>query len=80
MDTKIRRKCIDELGRLVIPKDMRKALGIDSDTELEISSEGDTIFVKKAVSRCVFCSSESDLVEYAGLFVCKRCLKELKTI
>ena len=77
MDTKVRRKCVDELGRLVIPKDMRKILGIEPDTELEISSKGDTIFVRKAVNRCIFCSKETDLVEYAGLNVCRKCIKEL---
>ena len=80
MDSKLRIKAIDELGRLVIPKDMRRNLGIEPGTDLEISSEGDTIFVRRAVSRCVFCSNTEHLVEFKGLNICPECLGAVKRL
>ena len=54
MESKTRIKQIDELGRIVIPKDIRKNLGILSGDELDISLSGEDILIKKTLNRCAF--------------------------
>ena len=68
---------IDELGRIVVPKEMRKALDIKDNDPVEITMEGDRIILRKRVSRCVFCGAENDLVVFKGKKVCKSCLEEI---
>ena len=49
---------IDSLGRIVLPKKILKELGIDSDTELEIHTEGDEFIINKYVDFCCFCKKK----------------------
>ena len=71
-------RCVDELGRIVIPKEIRKKLDITSETPLEIHLEGNTIIMQKDVSVCVFCGSESADTEFKGKKICPACRAELK--
>ncbi|MER2081202.1 MAG: AbrB/MazE/SpoVT family DNA-binding domain-containing protein [Ruminococcus sp.] len=68
---------IDKLGRIVISKDIRKHLGINPGDTLQINAEGDTIVIKKAEQKCVFCNSDESLVELDGKSVCQSCVKKL---
>ena len=77
MEIKSRTKQIDELGRLVVPKDIRKKLDIAAGDEVELYTEGDSVIIKKALTRCVFCNETEGLVEYKGRFLCKAYKKEL---
>ena len=72
-------RCVDELGRIVIPKEIRKKLDITSETPLEIHLEGNTIIMQKDVSVCVFCGSESADVEFKGKRICAACRAELNS-
>ena len=38
---------IDALGRIVLPKELRTSMRLDSDAKLEIFVEGDSIILKK---------------------------------
>ena len=71
-------RCVDELGRIVIPKEMRKKLGIMPETPLEIHLDGDSIIMRKDASVCVFCGSDSSTSEFKGKTVCADCLAELR--
>ncbi|MBR2929920.1 MAG: AbrB/MazE/SpoVT family DNA-binding domain-containing protein [Clostridia bacterium] len=71
-------RCVDELGRIVIPKEMRTKMGITTETPLEISIEGEAIVMRKDVSTCVFCGSESVVSDFKGKKICAACLAELK--
>ena len=72
-------RSVDELGRLVIPKEIRKTMDIRCGDPLEIFVEGeDTIVLKKHLSACVFCQSQDELCEYKGKKVCTACLDEIK--
>ncbi len=71
-------RCIDELGRVVIPKSMRNKLGISSGDPLEFKIEGDGIVITPDKKGCAFCHSEGGLVEFKGRFVCSACLSELR--
>lgn len=71
---------IDKLGRIVISKDIRKHLGIHPGDVLQINTEGDTILIKKAEKRCVFCNSDENLVEMGDKYVCRSCIEKLNTL
>ena len=68
---------IDELGRIVVPKEMRKALDIKDNDPIEITMEGDRIILRKRVSSCIVCGEENDFVVFKGKKVCKSCLEEI---
>ncbi|MBQ7046816.1 MAG: AbrB/MazE/SpoVT family DNA-binding domain-containing protein [Oscillospiraceae bacterium] len=72
------RKIVDDLGRIVIPKEIRKSLGIDIRTPVEILVEGDRMIIQRSVSTCVFCNSEDDLTEYKEKKICAKCLEGLR--
>ncbi len=70
---------IDDVGRIVIPKQLRKELGLtEPHCRLEMFSDGKQIICKKAVENCVFCKSETELEAFEGKYVCKSCLDKLK--
>lgn len=71
---------IDELGRFVIPMEMRNKLGISNNDSLEIYVEGTSIILKKYQPDCVFCGSSKNVVEYKGKNVCEKCLNEMKSL
>ena len=54
---------IDELGRIVIPKEIRRSFKIKDKDLLEIFIEGDSIVLKKAVSSCIICNSSEQIEE-----------------
>ena len=67
---------IDELGRIVIPKEIRKKLEIEIKDPMEIYVDGHSITLKKVEDNCVFCGKSRDLVSYKDKMVCKNCLSE----
>ena len=71
---------IDELGRFVIPMEMRNKLDISSNDPLEIYVEGNTIMLRKYEPDCVFCGSSKDVTPYKGKNVCAKCLNEMKKL
>ena len=68
---------IDELGRIVLPSELRKVFGIHEGDELEISVDGEQVILEKRRDVCVFCSAEAPLVEYKTRKVCENCAGEL---
>lgn len=69
---------IDELGRVVVPKELRKKLGIANTDPVEIYVEDDKIILKKYISVCHFCGATEGLTEYKGKNICADCIAELK--
>ena len=68
---------IDELGRIVLPKEIRRTLGIDEKDPLEIYVEEDRIILTKFSEMCTFCGQVKDLKKYKGKCVCSKCAKAL---
>jgi transcriptional pleiotropic regulator of transition state genes len=68
---------IDELGRIVIPVEIRKRFGISDHAALEISVQGDAIVLQRPHTECVFCGSEERLAEYRDRPVCEDCIDAL---
>ena len=71
---------IDELGRIVVPIEMRRALDIGERETMEISVEGDGIVLRRAHAGCVFCGSGKDVMDFRGKLVCPRCARQLATV
>ena len=69
---------VDELGRIVVPIELRRTLDIAVKDTLEIFVEGDQIVLKKYHPACIFCENIVDVVSYKGKMICKDCLRELK--
>ena len=69
---------IDELGRLVIPKEMRKKMGIGESSPVEIYVEDNRIIVTKYQDSCIFCTNSEELSDFKGKRICKACLEEIK--
>jgi len=69
---------VDDLGRIVLPQELRSKLEIKKRDSLEIFVENDFIILRKYVPACIFCGSSSDTVEYRGKLVCKKCISKLK--
>lgn len=69
---------IDELGRIVLPIETRKRLGLEPKDPVEIFVEKDRITIKKYEPACIFCGGESHLVDYKDKKICAFCLSELK--
>ena len=68
----------DNLGRIVVPIELRRTLGIESMDPVEIYTEDDGIVLEKYKERCIFCDEVEDVREVLGKNVCKRCLDEMK--
>ena len=75
-DTRIT-KSIDELGRLGIPKHMRKALGVTDGEPVELSMEGDTLIIRRAKQGCIFCENTASLTLFNGKYICSDCISKL---
>ena len=69
---------IDPLGRLVIPKETRRTLGISEGDSLEIfTDKGGEVILKKYQPGCIFCGELKNLTEFKDKIVCEKCSAEL---
>jgi transcriptional pleiotropic regulator of transition state genes len=68
---------IDDLGRIVIPIEIRKRFALAEKDPLEISVKDDIILLSKPQTVCVFCGKRSALQEHRGRAVCRSCVAEL---
>jgi transcriptional pleiotropic regulator of transition state genes len=69
---------VDELGRVVLPIELRRTLDIAERDALEIFTEGANIILKKYEPACIFCGDAKDVTNYKGKNICESCMKELK--
>jgi len=69
---------IDELGRLVLPAELRKLFDIGEKDALEVYTEGDMIILKKYEPACIFCGDARDVESFKGKNICKNCMKEMR--
>lgn len=67
----------DSLGRLVIPRELRRKLCIEDHDGMEIFVENDRIILRKYEPSCIFCGSEDEVTNFKGKMVCRHCLEEM---
>ena len=68
---------LDSLGRIVIPKELRRTLGIEPDNPIEIFTEGDTIILRKYRPGCELCGSVDEVYRVGGHRICRICAEDI---
>ena len=68
---------VDELGRVVLPIEIRRILDIEERDPLEIFLDEDRIVLRKLQPTCMFCGAEEDLQEYRSKRICRACLESI---
>ena len=71
---------VDELGRIVLPIELRNKLGIAEKDPIEIYVDGSSIILKKFEPNCVFCGNSKDLITYNEKLICRKCQEKLSDI
>ena len=71
---------IDSLGRIVLPKELRTSMHLDTDTKLEIFVDGDAIVLKKhrPAGSCDFCGEQA--IQFGGYCICTACRRKLSAL
>lgn len=68
---------VDDLGRIVIPIELRRTLDIQDRDSLEIYVDGDKIVLRKYEPACIFCGNAQGIQNFHGKNVCEKCLDDL---
>lgn len=71
---------VDELGRIVIPIELRNKLKIAEKDPIEIYVDGSSIVLKKLEETCVFCGSTKNVTTYKDKLICDKCIKNIKDL
>ncbi len=71
---------VDELGRIVIPKEMRQTMHLESNVPLEIYVEDDRIIFRRYNPTCTFCGSENVTKEFKEKLICDNCIREIAAL
>jgi len=69
---------VDELGRIVLPIELRRTLDIAEKDSLEIYVDGASVVLKKYQPACIFCDDAKDIINFKGKNVCPSCVKEIQ--
>ena len=69
---------VDELGRIVLPIEIRKVLDIKQKDAVEIFTDNDTIVLQKYQPACIFCNNADNIVFFGGKRICEDCLAKIK--
>lgn len=72
-------KKIDELGRILIPKELRSSMELDTRDALEMFVDGDRLVLQKYQPACIFCNNADEIIFFEGRRVCASCLSKLKS-
>ncbi|WP_029423378.1 AbrB/MazE/SpoVT family DNA-binding domain-containing protein [Alicyclobacillus macrosporangiidus] len=71
---------VDQLGRVVLPMELRRTMDIHEKDGLEIFTEGDRIILRKYEPGCIFCNEAEEVREFRGKMVCEKCREELANV
>ncbi len=69
---------VDELGRIVLPIEIRKVLDIKQKDAIEIFTDEDKIILQKYQPACIFCNNTDDVMYFGGKRICADCVRQLK--
>ncbi len=68
---------VDELGRIVLPIELRRTLGIEEKDRIEIFVDGESIILRKYQPACIFCDNAKDIINYKGKNICPECIRAM---
>lgn len=71
---------MDELGRVVIPMELRNQFKIAEKDPIEIFVDGSSIVLRKYEPNCIFCGSTKNLIEYNEKLICNKCAEKISTL
>ena len=71
---------VDELGRIVLPIELRRTLDIAERDSLEIYIDGSSVVMKKYQPACIFCDSAKEIVSFHGKNVCPKCIRAMQNL
>ena len=71
---------IDELGRVVLPIELRRTMNLEVRDPVEIFMEGDAIVLKKYEASCLFCGGNHKLTEFRGKQICGECVRRIREL
>lgn len=71
---------VDQLGRIVLPKSLRKRYQMNEGDPVEILVQGDHIILERYRPKCVFCGSMEEVSEFKDRTICKQCLTEMNSL
>ena len=71
---------VDELGRVVIPIELRNKFNISEKDPIEIYVDGSSIILKKYEQSCIFCGNTKKLIDYKDKLICSKCAKQLSNL
>ncbi len=71
---------LDDLGRIVLPIELRRLLDLEVGSSIEIYTDNDSIVLKKYQPSCIFCGGEGDLKQYNNRSLCKGCREEIQVL
>ena len=69
---------MDELGRIVLPIEMRSSMGWDTDTKISVTQQGKQLILQTDHESCFVCSSEENVQSFHGKNICKKCIDEIR--
>ena len=69
---------VDELGRIVLPIELRRTLDIAEKDSLEIYVDSEQIILKKYLPACIFCTNASNVIVYKNKNICSECIEDMK--
>lgn len=68
---------VDELGRIVLPIELRRTLGIEEKDRIEIFVDVESIILRKYQPACIFCDNAKDIINYKGKNICPDCIRAM---
>lgn len=68
---------VDELGRIVLPIELRRTLGIEEKDRIEIFVDGESIILRKYQPACIFCDNAKNIINYKGKNICPDCIRAM---
>jgi transcriptional pleiotropic regulator of transition state genes len=71
---------IDNLGRIVIPKSIRDALGINHNDEISMTVENNKLIISKGYKTCSICNSKDITSQISDKLLCKSCISDIKSL
>ena len=69
---------IDELGRVVLPKEIRRSFDLSPKDSVEIFTDGDKIILQKYAPACIFCGNADNVIYYNNKRICADCIDKIK--
>ncbi len=70
---------VDELGRIVLPIEIRKTMDIKEKDAIEIFTDADRIILQKYQPACMFCNNADNIVYFNGKRICTSCIEKIKS-